>query len=143
MLSIINAFPENGDSIDLYDLQKASRACTSDTFEVTHMIAYLTHFGQISRNDKGWVRLHKKRFLQRDPRRKYYLNGLLVIINTLNSKSQTIAEISKKTDFNKILVENYLIFLKKLTEKGIITKNKDQSNEKWSVSRLSISESLL
>ena len=131
MMSILDGFPEFDKKIDIYGLQRASNACFPDTYEVTYMIAYLTHFGQVENTKNGWIRTKERGFQNKVPRRKRFLEDLILIIKSLSSIPQTTEEIGKKTGIKTSDLIKCLEFLEKLSERGKIIHQGENYQESW------------
>ena len=131
MIPIIEEFSEPGLELEILSIQIASKACVSDTYEVLHMIQFLTHFGKIERTKKGWTRTHQANFSEPKPRRVYYLDALLKIIHNLSEAPLTVVQISRnlQMDANSLLL--CLEFLEKITRKGPINKVRRADQYKW------------
>ncbi|MHA2364977.1 MAG: hypothetical protein ACXAC7_13555 [Candidatus Hodarchaeales archaeon] len=133
MLPIIDTITDYEDSINVFQIQKAARACVPDTHEVTSFISLLTHFGKIKRINEGWIRVYPQTFDGRNPHRMFYLKKILKVIKVLSSTPLTIEEISQKTQLDIPVVTEFLEFLNKLTRKGYITKTKSKFNVSWTL----------
>lgn len=128
MIRIVKFMDTEKSPVNIYDLQAASNACSSDTLEVIGMISYLSHFGQVEKVIDGWIIHSAQNYEDKKPYRLHYLEKMLEIIKDLLDQPKEIKSIKDKVDKIKDKeILSVLEFLELLTKYGYVLK----INKRW------------
>lgn len=123
MIPIVKSLAASDESLNIYEIQRVSRSCFSDTNEVTQMLSFLTSFGKVSETSEGWIKENKSDQKPSKPRRFYYLKDIYSILSELSEeKPLECGNLAEKIHIEAKLVLEYLEFLSIITNIGTVRK---------------------
>lgn len=124
MIPIINFLHQHETESEIYSIMDASNACYPDTMEVLEMLSYLTAFGQVKKQNIGWIIFNKQSVLSTKKFREHFLVDIVKILNVLNESEQSVDNLRQNlTDLNEETIGAYLKFLEKITAYGVVQRN--------------------
>ena len=124
MIRIINFLHLHETESEIYSIMDASNACYPDTMEVLEMLSYLTAFGQVKKQNIGWIISNKQSVLSTKKFREHFLVDIVKILNVLNESEQSVDNLRQNlTDLNEETIGAYLKFLEKITAYGVVQRN--------------------
>lgn len=131
MLEMVGVIAEAPGGASLGDIAAGGHSCYPDTREVTSMASYLTSFGRVQGDGKGWTRAK----IDLEPGRqvtfrKRFVEEVERVINALSQDPKDIYLISSETGIDEQAVREYLSFLAELTGRGHVVSRKKRGGFK-------------
>ncbi|MHA1991083.1 MAG: hypothetical protein ACW981_08950 [Candidatus Hodarchaeales archaeon] len=137
MIPIVKSLASTDESLNIYDIQRVSRACVPDTTEVTEMLSFLTSYGKVFETSKGWIRTNENGKKPNRPRRFFYLKDIYNILSELSEENPlNCGIIAENTNINVEKVLEYLDFLSAITKAGYVKLDNNNYPSSYIMNRL-------
>lgn len=122
MLAIISIIGNSENPVTLRQIRKVSGACAPDARETMNFLSFLTSRGKIIHSSRGWVKIppSPQMIPLTPPKRSWLIVPVLQIVDSLVDSPKALSELHQIHNLKTEDLEEYLIFLSKISAKGII-----------------------
>lgn len=108
--------------VSVNEIRSSTGMCSFDSTEVSDMLSYLTSFGQVKLEKKGWTIQKPETDAVYDRIRKGFLKDAMTILEQLSDTGKSAAQLAQETGLSIDKVDSYLPFLAEITRLGIISR---------------------